>query len=49
MPVVVKSTALRGQVQSVENTTIVGSRDELLNLPGLAGTVRDADSGVHPR
>ncbi|MCB0933377.1 MAG: ATP-grasp domain-containing protein [Mycobacterium sp.] len=32
VPVVVKSTALRGQVQSVENTTIVGSRDELLNL-----------------
>lgn len=32
VPVVVKSTALRGQVQSVENTTIVGSRDMLLQL-----------------
>ncbi|MBJ7339221.1 ATP-grasp domain-containing protein [Mycolicibacterium sp.] len=31
-PVVVKSTALRGQVQSVENTTVVPTRSDLLDL-----------------
>lgn len=32
VPVVVKSTALRGQVQSVENTTIVATHQELRDL-----------------
>ena len=31
MPVVVKTTALRGQVRNVDSATVVGSRDELLD------------------
>lgn len=34
MPVMVKSTALRGQVQSVENSTLVQTRAELKELAG---------------
>lgn len=32
LPVIVKSVALRGQVQSVENTTLVATREELLAM-----------------